>query len=241
MKLLHIVTLFVFISTQFKAFSHSFEVPRFEATSPNCTVDCVVPFGDFIGSSREVKAYSNCNSSCIYKNATEGITFLAKDTGLSSDVWIGIPWQCVEYARRWVLQNQNIVIHSVDSAFEIWNQNETKDLLNNKNLYFDNFVNGNSTPPAEGDILIYGKSSELHYGHVAIIVNVDLENLFVDIAEENYQNKKWENTNLYSRRVILNHENNTYYITDLSYETKEKYFKNDDVNIIGWKRLIKNI
>lgn len=43
--------------------------------------------------------------------------------------------------------------------------------------------NLNSSAPEVGDLIIYPKSAEQRFGHVSVVINVNLENQYVDIAE----------------------------------------------------------
>lgn len=215
------------------AYPNKYEPPISIPNSELCKSNCEVPYGDFIGLNRNVKAFSNCNSKCINR---PGFKFKKEDTGLIRDIWIGLPWQCVEYVRRWVLQNQKIEFKDVDFAYEIWDRNIAKKLTNGASIKYTNFKNGSSTYPKFGDLLIYDKSSYFPYGHVAVIVNVDLVSNYIDVAEENFQNKKWEDMNSYSRRIELENVNNNYIITDISFKSKKRY-TDFDTKIIGWKRL----
>lgn len=203
------------------------------ASSESCKKECETPFGEVLGVNNNVKAFSNCNSNCINR---PGFKFKKENTGLVKDVWIGLPWQCVEYVRRWVLQNQKIEFEDVDFAYEIWERKIAKNLTNGASIKYTNFENGSSSYPKKGDLLIYGKSTSFPYGHVAVIVNVDLVKNYVDVAEENFQNKKWEDTNSYSRRIELKKDNNNFIITDISFKSKKRY-TNSDTKIIGWKHL----
>ena len=165
-----------------------------------CNTNCEEPYGKQIGINNNVISFSNCNSSCINR---PGFAFKKELTSLIKDVWIGLPWQCVEYVRRWTLQNQNIEFDDVDYAYEVWNREKALDLKSGKEIVYKNFINGSERLPKNGDILVYGKNDELPYGHVAIITNVNIVDKYVDVAEENFQNKKWEDFNSYSRRIKL--------------------------------------
>ena len=94
-----------------------------------CNTNSEVPYGKQIGINNYVASYSNCNSSCIYR---PGYAFIKEITGLIKDVWIVLPWQCVEYVRRWNPQNQKIDFKDVDFAYEVWNRENAVDLNTGK-------------------------------------------------------------------------------------------------------------
>lgn len=137
---------------------------------------------------------------------------------------MGIKWQCVEYARRWLYQNKNLSFNEVDYAYEIWTKiNFYFDPDQDKKIPTANYLNKASRAPRVGDLLIYAKQF-LQTGHVAVITEVDLEKKIVQVAEQNYNNQMW--TKNYSREIVIN-------ITGLktpNYELKEDY-------LLGWQSI----
>ncbi len=84
--------------------SYADELPQY------CSQDCAVGYGEVLGESTfGVKAFSNCNNTCV-----NPVPFLIDET------FTGIKWQCVEYARRWLLINKKVVYGDVDVAADIW-------------------------------------------------------------------------------------------------------------------------
>ena len=107
----------------------------------------------------------------------------------------GLKWQCVEYARRWLIQVKGIIIEDVETAEDLWKL-KTVTSINGKTYKFMNVTNG--IPPV-GSLLIYKKTNKYPFGHVAVIVDVH-ENGEIDIAEQNYSLEKWKG---YSRRITM--------------------------------------
>lgn len=76
------------------------------STRPSSTGSgaCVSPFGAVNGQDASgVIGYSNCNDSFVsdeesYVNA-----------GVPSPVYAGLKWQCVEYGRRWLIYNLQVL------------------------------------------------------------------------------------------------------------------------------------
>ena len=113
------------------------------------------PFGTLLGKTKEgIEAFSNANSSYISEQ------YIAT----------GMKWQCVEFARRWLLKVKNIELPQVDFAYELWKLGER------------------TTTPLPGNLLIYSKEY-LGTGHVAVIVEVNEDS--IKVAEQNYLNEKW--------------------------------------------------
>ena len=179
-----------------------------------CQLECVSPYGELLGKSkRGVKAYSNCNSDCVIFEPNK-----------FNNTYTGIKWQCVEYARRWLLINKGAVYGDVDIASDIWNKiNSLTDVVSKKKIPIKNYLNGSKQAPQVGDLLIYAKAFN-DTGHVAIVIDVDLKGGIIEVGEQNYNNKVWNGD--FSRKVNLIKKNDVYWLLD-------KY-------LLGWKHLDKN-
>ena len=195
---------------------------------------CITPFGEKLGTNNGVSAFSNCRSECVKPIPNS----LKKEN--EKDVYTGIKWQCVEYERRWWITQKNITFGSVDTANEIFDLTSAEDLKTGKKIKLIKTSNGETSTPKEGDLLIYKKSVKddtLPYGHVAVIVNVNISEGYVDIAEENYSNSVWEEKEKYSRRLALVSKDNKYVIYDVNYKNfKKEDFPEKSNLILGWVR-----
>ncbi len=112
--------------------------------------------------------------------------------------------------------------------------NSNEKIILKKEKYFSNIV------PKFGNLIIYKKltiDSDLPYGHVAVAVNVDTKKGYLDLAEANYNNKKWEVPNKYARRIKLELKDNKYILYDIDY-AKFDPLKKDNLSkaelILGW-------
>ena len=161
------------------------------------------------------------------------------------DVYVGVRWQCVEYARRYLIIIQDVSFQSIDSAFEIFNLTSVKDLTQNDgNFSFSSYENGNANPPMTGDLIIFPKAKDAPFGHVAVVANVNLLEGYVELAEQNYFNELWENPKAYARRVIIKSCENKYVLINSAWRSSESTNSNsnsclDKQTVIGWKRVIK--
>lgn len=126
----------------------------------------------------------------------------------------GLQWQCVEYARRWMILIKGVTFPQVDNATNLWNINQATLLTDGTPYYFINIVNDNLSHPPVGSLLIYRKSAKFPHGHVAVVVHVHSNNE-VNIAEQNKSIEKWKGN--HSRRINVNKE----------------------IDLIGWKILMK--
>lgn len=177
-----------------------------------CSAACVTPYGDVLGQSpKGVAAYSNCNAKCV-----------SRDPNKLGDVYTGMEWQCVEFARRWLYRTQGLVFESVDFAYNIWDSVsylvdvKTK---NRKNLR--NFPNGSAELPRRGDLLIWS-SDFLGTGHVAGVTRINPQEGYVEVAEQNFLNQVWPGS--YARRIQLQRREGGVWLKD--------------DHLLGWKRLV---
>ena len=175
-----------------------------------CSNDCTSTYGSVLGKSPAgVEAYSNCNSSCVIFEPNH-----------HEKIYTGIKWQCVEYARRWLLHEYSVVYGDVDIAADIWMLSQVSNPISKQAYKFKSIVNGASDIPQRGDLLIYGKEF-LGTGHVAVITEIDPKKQILRVAEQNYENMHWQEN--FAREI--------------------KYIKHDDqywlldAHLIGWKRV----
>ena len=189
------------------------------ATGPqntSCSEHCNSPFGALNGQSFLTKAYSNCSGVC--EKNEDNFIFLTKG---GKKLYTGMKWQCVEYARRWLMENKNVTFASVDYAYHIWDLTSVTKLDSNESIPLQHFRNKKTKiAPAVGDLLIYSKKLAVT-GHVAVIVGI--ENDSITIAEQNYFNRIWEGKD-YARRLLLDKNTNGYY-------------RIIDEAVIGWLRV----
>lgn len=207
------------------AFTPEQSKSMFEHNKLLCDSNCVNPFGAVLGQANGVKAYSNCQSQCVHPefsflNLTTGeVTSHANNPKDDNLHYIGLINQCVEYARRWWMINKNITFGSIDSAHEIIYLTEGKNIRNKKNFPLARSINGTATrAPRVGDLVVYypDRNNPLwRHGHVAVVVAVDLEKGTVALAEENYDNKKWQKPNAYARLISLFNVNGHYTLIDV--------------------------
>jgi len=176
-----------------------------------CKTDCATPYGEVLGvSPGGINAYSNCQDSCVNP-----------ERNTWKNTYTGIKWQCVEYARRWLLVNKGAVYDDVDTAADIWNEiDHLTDVESNRSLPLESRLNGSEHAPQVGDLLIY--ASAFHgTGHVAVVTDVDIANGFIEVGEQNYNNEPWPAD--FARKIHLFKTNNNYWLIDES--------------LIGWKHL----
>lgn len=178
---------------------------------------CSLPFGTVIGQSFLTAGYNNCGDEQF-----EYESHFIRLNGVDELVFTGLKWQCVEYARRWLIENKGVTFDSVDFAFQISDLLTFKDVYTNEELPTLLCQNkASNILPAVGDLLIYN-NERVYTGHVAVIVEVAKD--FIAIAEQNYDDV-WE-THDYSRRLPL-------------VQDADRNFCIQDEAVLGWVRHVK--
>ena len=223
------------------AFTAEQNKTMFENNKKLCKTGCVHDFGVELGQANGVKAYSNCQSQCVnpefsFLNLSTGeVTIHAKNPEDDNLHYIGLINQCVEYVRRWWMINNNITFGSIDSAHEIIYLTEGKNIRTSQNFPLARSINGTAKlPPKIGDLVVYypDRNNPLwRHGHVAVVVAVNLEQGSVSLAEENYDNKKWQVANEYSRKISLFNVNGHYTLIDVAPNSKNNKSGGE---ISGW-------
>ena len=116
----------------------------------------------------------------------------------------GLKWQCVEFARRYLIITYKISFQEIETAEDIFRLNYFFNVHNNTLIPIKKYVNGSMVLPHVGSLLIWSKSKELKFGHVAVITSINSK--YIVIREQN-----WDNKNI--RKLKLKY-NNGYYIME---------------------------
>jgi len=187
-------------------------IPKLYAESlpAACTSNCKSSYGEVLGVGLgNVPAYSNCNADCVVMAPN-------KDLG----TYTGIKWQCVEYARRWLLVNKGVVYGDVDVAADIWGLDAVTQVKDKTQFKMLTFTNGSTSQPKVGDLLIYARAY-LKTGHVAVIAKIDAKSHTLKVAEQNFNNTKWSDG--YARSIPFLVRNKQTWVLD--------------PYLLGWKRV----
>jgi len=222
-------------------FSKQQSTDMFKRGKASCEKGCVTPFGKTLGTVDGAAGLSNCKATCInpeysFLNLESGeITVHKSDPGQKHLHYIGVVYQCVEYARKWWMINKGITFGSIDSANEILYLAEGKDIRSNQPIPLARSINGTAKrPPKRGDLVIYYPDRTVPKwanGHVAVVLNTDLAKGTVAIGEQNYHNAAWEKPNAYTRKLRLFNIGGRYTLLDVS---AEKHVNTTGGLISGW-------
>ena len=174
-----------------------------------------VPFNEIEGiASSNVPAYSNKYTG-YYRGS--GRHFV-------HGVFTGYQWQCVEFARRWLLIRKGCTFRDIPCACNIWaDVPYIERVTDGQNFRLHPVRNGSPEPPKKDSLLIYSRNHKMPYGHVAIITDVTSDSVY--IAEQNNLYHYWPGN--YARQEALRFYNGLYYI-------------DDEDPIIGWMEIENN-
>ncbi|CAF2589786.1 unnamed protein product [Rotaria sp. Silwood2] len=174
----------------------------------------IVPFNSIQGiASTNVQAYSN-----------EYDDFISFEGFYVHGIYTGFKWQCVEFARRWLLLRKSCIFENVGSATDIWQElTYVERVTDGEEFPLKTYSNGSPHKPKCDSFLIYPRNEEMPYGHIAVICEV--QESFIRVAEENYRFHYWSSN--YARQIPMVYRNGLYYIED--------YY-----NIYGWMEIENN-
>jgi trypanothione synthetase/amidase len=167
-----------------------------------------IPFNKVQGvASTNVHAYSNGDDD-----------FFSVERHYLHGIFMGFKWQCVEFARRWLLMRKSCIFPAIPCAADMWDDLKyVERVTDGKRFPLKLYRNGSPHKPKHDSLLIYPRSTELPFGHVAIICDVVPDS--IRIAEQNYIYHSWSDN--YAREISLAIKDNCYFMTD-------------EDEIIGW-------
>jgi len=161
-----------------------------------------LPFGELQGTCPGgVKAYSNGSD-----------MFFAAERNFDDGLYTGFKWQCVEFARRWLLEKKGLVLPDVNWAAHIFAMDHVYNAADGERVAMRAVKNGSTTKPEADTLLIYPSSEGNMVGHVAAIVDVDEH--FVYVADQNHRFHKWEGSYSAKLRIERDAEKGTFTVVD---------------------------
>ena len=116
------------------------------------------------------------------------------------DIYTGYKWQCVEFARRWLLVNRGYVFQDIAMAYDIFRLQQVTVCSDSTVLPLRSFRNGSRRRPEVGCMLIWSEGGAFeHTGHVAIVMEVTDD--YVCVAEQNVDHELWPEGKPYARQL----------------------------------------
>jgi glutathionylspermidine amidase/synthetase len=185
---------------------------------------CVTKFGKKLGYFKNVPAFSNCNNS--FKSDLNNFINYKNE-----NVFSGMQWQCVEYARRYLITKLGVTFSSVNGAEDVFALKTVESIQDGKKYKFKTYKNNfncqrSNNIPKVNDVIIWARNqNDTPYGHIAVILKIEGDKIY--IGEQNWSNDAWTRSSpphSYSRILTLKTNNNRCSIIDGNY------------TILGWKR-----
>lgn len=150
-----------------------------------------------------------CKNVCAFSNGNDD--YCPSERHYYHGIFLGFKWECVEFIRRWLLMRKTCIFLNITQAADIWEQlTSIERVTDGKQFALIKHANGSNEKPKSDCLLIYHRSSDLPYGHIAIICEVGSE--YIRVAEQNYEYYNWSSN--YSRQIPLKFRNNSYFIDD---------------------------
>ncbi|KAJ3121442.1 hypothetical protein HK098_003670 [Nowakowskiella sp. JEL0407] len=173
------------------------------------------PFGTLLGVRDSVEVYSsNYNNFLGVPSHIISLLITGRASNNYNGHFTGMKWQCVELARRYLIQTYGVTFPSIQMAYHIFELShfETADEKGAKVAIQKCVDHQTSTLPHKGALLIWkAKGFFSTTGHVAVVVDVHVnpsegpeKTGWVDIIEQNVHDSVWPEGQDYSRRLEMN-------------------------------------
>jgi len=186
----------------------------------------LVPFGRPIGSCQwGIPAYScDYNSAVQAEHRDHQNYHTLKDLG---QICTGFKFQCVEYARRWLVAVKGHTFQDVGMANEVYSLPHFYRVTDMCHIPLTPFQNGATSklPPVGAVILWAPRGYFRGAGHIAIVVGVAPDGTSIFVAEQSVYDRKWAGDRNYSRELpVTREEGDRVFIHD----------NHPSTNVLGW-------
>ncbi|WP_417319068.1 bifunctional glutathionylspermidine amidase/synthase [Emcibacter sp.] len=179
------------------------------------------PFGTILGHGPgRVPVHSSDYKSVDKEELPDRASFKSYVDG----IFMGVKWQCVELARRWIYLNRGYVFDDIAMAYDIFNLRHVTMVKDGRKLPLYSFRNGAKRPPEPGALMIWNEGGEFEItGHVAVVTEV--ADNHVRIIEQNVDHTRWTEGASWSRELPLERAPDGGYRVSCTYTEGE---------ILGW-------
>ncbi|CAF3986255.1 unnamed protein product [Rotaria sordida] len=144
-------------------------------------------------------------------NSNECDDFVSFEKFCVHGIYTGLKWQCIEFARRWLLLCKSCIFQNIGYAADMWQELiYVERVTDGQKFPLKTYSNGSLYKPECGSLLIYLRSEDSPYSHVAVICKV--QESFIRVCEQNYQFHYWSSN--YARQIPMIYRNGLYYIED---------------------------
>ncbi|SCU69258.1 amidase, putative [Trypanosoma equiperdum] len=127
---------------------------------------------------------------CIpaYSNGTD--TTFTYQGHYADNFFMGYKWQCVEFARRWLLLRKGLALPQYDFAAHLIHMREVCDAETGEVVPCKFVSQGSPEPPVADALIVYPGTRENIFGHVGVITHVT--DALVGVADQNRFFHDWD-------------------------------------------------
>eukprot|EP00744_Colponema_vietnamica_P001498 GILI01002478.1.p1 GENE.GILI01002478.1~~GILI01002478.1.p1 ORF type:complete len:190 (+),score=14.89 GILI01002478.1:65-634(+) len=163
-----------------------------------------LPFGEIQGYADGVPAYSNGNDS-----------YFSGVRHVDDRVPTGYKWQCVEFARRWLLAKKGLYLPDVPTADRVFHMKGVNSMVTGQSVPMVAVANGGLERPIKDSLIIWPATNESPFGHIGVIVEVT--DTYIRVADQNQHFHKWQDNYSTELRLVYHSGSQTWTIKDYSY------------------------
>lgn len=149
-------------------------------------------FGTLLGKTKgNVAVYSNANAP------------RKRSKNLFKGQFTGLRYECVEFARRFLIAYKQVTFPNVRSATQIWDLKHFVTVYDKKDVPLRHYLPSVAVRPCVGDLVIFARSNDSPHGHVGVVIGARRykEKLFVYICDQNFTDQPL--THLYNGRMVI--------------------------------------
>jgi hypothetical protein len=122
--------------------------------------------------------------------------------------YYGYKYQCVEFARRWLIHAMGVTFGDIRMAYQIFDLPHAICVRDSSPVAWKAIPNGSSPKPVRGSVMIWTEDGEFERtGHVAIVT--DVSDNWVRVAEQNVDDEFWAPDHDYARELAADFDPET--------------------------------
>lgn len=156
------------------------------------------PFGTLLGTRDGVRVYSS-----NYASLSGSLPTASSLVNEVAGEFTGCRYQCVELARRYLIETRGVTFGRVNNAIDIFGLRTARRISGGTDVRVQHVANGAAGGgglPRPGSLLIWAPGAVVgSAGHVAVVVATGHSH--VDIIEQNWDDAVWPADRPYSRRL----------------------------------------
>eukprot|EP00742_Colponemidia_sp_Colp-10_P022729 GILJ01026917.1.p1 GENE.GILJ01026917.1~~GILJ01026917.1.p1 ORF type:complete len:209 (-),score=25.32 GILJ01026917.1:46-630(-) len=173
-----------------------------------------VPYGEVQGMVDGVPAYSNGRDSYFsrVRNVNE------------EKIPTGYKWQCVEFARRWLMAKRGLYLPDVKTAALVFDMQKVHCMSTSEARPMVAVANGGARKPEKDSFIIWPATNAAPFGHIGVIVEVT--DTYIRVADQNQFFHQWQGNYSHELRLVYHAKSDTWTIKD--------YLRGKGWNPLGW-------